>query len=165
MPKVKLDVGAEIDFLNKKEMDDALDGQMKKWRQLDRELLSGIKYMRIPRMVGQASGETLILGDTAPAVVGPESGYAWSVRRISIQGLTNGTTPDVVGVYRNDYSTVPVWQLNGNTPFQTFGKMEFILLGDETLVFYGTSVMATGYIIAAADVVQVPEQMLGKLAF
>lgn len=164
MAKVRLDVGAEVDFLNKDEMGDLLsDHARNQATARERERLSGVKYIRAPRMVGSQTSGTVALG-TAPPWVGPAQGYAWSVRRISASGLGTGNSPDILNIYRNGTQFDPVWQLNGNSFAYTFGKGEFVLLAGENIQCLSQgSMTSTTPVLFNMDVVEVPSEFLGKL--
>ena len=163
MPKVKLDVGAEVDFLNKGELDDSLGSFGDKQAEaLERERLQGIKYLRLPILVGTVSSGTSVCG-TQDITAGPANGYAWSIKRVYVNGL--GTT-DTFGIYRNGTNGFPVWQVTGSVPCVHFGKLDFVLLGGETLVGGGIGTIQTSntQITLNAEAIEVPQQFLGKLA-
>lgn len=161
MAKVKLDFGAEVDFLDKGQLDDSLDSYFNKQ---ESAALAGIKYFRLPALIGSVSSSAFNIGGSGPIQVGPRSGYAWSIRRLLINGLTAGTTPDVANFYRHP-GPQPLWQLNGNNFGQTFGRLELLFLPGEYLVAKSVgTVAATGQIIITGDAVEVPAEMIGKLA-
>lgn len=161
MAKVKLDFGAEFEVLTQGELDDSL------CRSYDRAALAmvrGIRYRRLPILSGAAVSGVLTLGVTAPES-GPDSGFAWSLRRIFVNGLTGGATPDVVQLFRNGGGEQPMWQISGASPGQTFGRLEAVLLGGETLVVASSGTFAaTGQITVSGELIEVPSEMLPKLA-
>jgi len=161
MAVVKLDFQAEVDILNKNELDQSLAAAHKSAFQ---SAIAGIKYMRIPRLVGQVSSNAIQLG-AGPIVCGPASGFAWSIRRLLVNGLTAGATPDVVNIYRNGIGSDPVWQFNGNSFGGTFGRLELVLLPNESLwVANVGSIAATGQITLTGEAVEVPAERMGALA-
>lgn len=186
MPKVKLDVGATIDFLNKDELNDALSEYRAQAEAAEYEKLRGIKYIRAPRIQGTVYNGTINGGATGPVVGtalatlggppwGPLQGYSWSVRRIAVWGLANvnGTNPDVVGIYRNTNTSPFMAQVTSNTPMITFPTLGLVIHGGDSLLLghvpnqvssntYGT--LAATYIAADFDVIEVPTETLGKLA-
>ena len=182
MTKVKLDIGTEIDFLNKGELDDALSENQKRATAIEREKLKGVKYIRAPRIQGTVyngtiGGSSTTLGTQALGGPpwGPQQGYAWSVRRIAVGGLANvnGTSPDVVGIYRNNTSSPPVAQVTANAPMVTFPTLGCTLLGGDSLLLgqvpnqissNTTGTLTATFIQADFDVIEVPAEMLGKLA-
>ena len=170
MSKVKLDVGATVDFLNK----DELDGVLKKYHEqaelAERAKLSGIKWMRLPRLYATPASGTVLLGEAWPGnsytdqLVGPNQGYVWAIRRLACNGLGTGASPDLLNIYRNGHTSDPIWQLNGNSFAYTFGKGEFLLYPDERLIARSVgSMTSTAQVTLTGDLVQVPSEMIGKL--
>jgi hypothetical protein len=90
MAKVKLELGAEFDLLNKDELTHALTGQSA-WQ---RAAAEGMRHIDIPLLQGTPSGGALTLGAQAiPAQwCGPRSGFVWRLERITVSGLTPGDT-------------------------------------------------------------------------
>lgn len=187
MPKVKLDVGATVDFLNADELDEALARDRAAGEAAEYEKLRGIKYIRAPRIqgtvyngtIGNPGGTTLPAGTLYATLGGPPwgplQGYSWSVRRIAVGGLANvnGTNPDVVGIYRNANTSPPMAQVTANSPVITFPTLGLVVHGGDSLllghipnqVSSNTSgTLAATYIAADFDVIEVPTEMLGKLA-
>jgi hypothetical protein len=161
MARVKLDFGAEVDFLDKGQLDDSLTRYFDKQ---ESARLAGIKYMRLPMLIGTVANSAFNIGGSGPQHCGPGSGYAWSIRRLLINGLTAGVTPDIANIYRHP-NLQPLWQLNGNSFGQTFGRLEMLFLPGEYLVVQSVgTVNATGQIIITGDAVEVPAEMIGKLA-
>lgn len=161
--KVMLKAGAEIDLLNRDELQDSLRRESQV-AELSR--LYGIKWMRLPEnLSGTAAGGVLTLGETAGDVVGPESGYAWVIKRLIVTGLTGGAAPDVVNLYRGTAAGTPLWQFNGGNFGYTFGKMELTLMGGEHLALASVGTFtSTSVITLAGELIEVPAQLLGKLA-
>jgi hypothetical protein len=187
MPKVKLDVGATVDFLNRDELDDALTEYQKRAQAMEYERLRGFKYIRAPRIqgtvysgtIGNAGGTTFPTGTLYATLGGPPwgplQGYSWTVRRIAVGGLANvnGTNPDTVGIYRNTNTAPLMCQLTANTPWVNFPTLGLVLHGGDSIILghvpnqvasntYGT--LASTYIAADFDVIEVPTELLGKLA-
>jgi len=161
MTAFSLAAGASIDILTQKELDDSLG------RANDaaaRAFVRGIKWMRLPQLRGIPSASAVTIGQQGDSA-GPASGYAWTIRRLAVSGLTAGSTPDVIAFYRNGTTTEPVWQVTGTLPFVTFGRLELVLLGGDTLVAGNVGTLAaTGTITLSGELVEVPQEMLGKLA-
>jgi hypothetical protein len=186
MAKTRLDVGAVVDFLTKGELDQSLEQYRAAADVAEQQALVGIKYMRAPRITGTVYGGTIgsIAGMTASPGLGgypwgPESGYAWSVMRISVGGLANvngtGTAyPDTVGIFRNNPAGHPLVTLNANAPYATFGKLNLVFFGGDTMYINQVpnqavgnttgTLQATGYLDVTCEVIEVPVAMLGKLA-
>lgn len=163
MAKVKLDFGAELDVLTQRELDDSLS---RAHGRAAYAMLRGIRYRRLPQLTGEAASGVLVLGATGGQVIaGPESGLAWSLRRIYVNGLTAGATPDVVALYRNGTAGQPIWQISGDVPQQTFGRLEAVLQGGETLIVASLGTFAaTGPITVSGELIEIPSEMLAKLA-
>ena len=183
MPKVKLDVGATVDFLNKDELADELDKNQQRAEAFDRERLAGVKYMRAPRIQGTVYSGTINGSSTGTGTNtqiggppwGPQQGYAWSVRRLCVGGLANAGTGicDIVGIYRNNVNSPPIAMVTANNPAAYFPTLGLVLNGGDCLLLghipnqvpsntYGT--LTGTFLQADFDVIEVPEQKLGALA-
>lgn len=184
MPKVKLDVGATVDFLSQDELEQSLSKAAREAQVSERQRLAGIKYMRAPRVQGTVYNGTINGSSTAVAGTnsslggppwGPQQGYVWTVRRIAIGGLANAGTSacDYVGVYRNNINSPPVAVISANTPNQNFTAMGCVLVGGDCLLLghvpnqaasntYGT--LTATFLAADFDCIQVPSELIGKLA-
>jgi hypothetical protein len=132
--------------------------------------LDGIKYFRLPRLYATPASGTVVLGESwsgqsyTGQVTGPNSGYVWSIRRLTANGLGTGTSPDVLNIYRNGFHSDPVWQLNGNNFGYTFGPTEMLLFPGEKLIAMSLgSLVATAQVTLTGDAIEVPQEMLGKL--
>lgn len=177
MAKVKIDFGAEIDTLNKDELDDSLAGQQKTLAEIQEAVaVRGIKYMRLPLMYGTAASGTVHIGgalasgggNATGAVSYPHSGYIWTVMRIGVSGLATGTAPDQLAIYRGGDEASGanyIGQISGNTPFLQFSKMQFLVKEGERIQLLSIgSLTSTAQIIVNGDVIEAPEEMLGKLS-
>ena len=163
MAKVKLDIGATIDTLSKSELDDSLAKYRQQADAYSQGAMRGFKYIRMGRLYATPTTGTVVIGTGYPNMA-PDSGYVWSVRRLSATGLGTGNAPDILNIYRNETNTDPVWQLTGTTWCSTFGKAEFLLLSGEFLMAKSLgSMISTSQITLSADVVEVPAEMIGKL--
>lgn len=167
MAEFKLSAGATIDLLTKGEMDDSL---AKAAQAAEYEKLRGIKWMRLPEtLTGKGASSKLSLGvDQGQPALGPRSGYAWVFKRLVVNGLTSGAggaTPDVVNLYHDGETGVPMWQFNGNNFGYTFGKLEVTLMGGETLALASVGTFAaTGQITLGGELIECPAELLAKLA-
>lgn len=159
MALVRFDVGTDADILTPREHKQQLAEQFGAW---ERAQLSGIKHLYLPMLQGQAVAGSLLLGQAAP-VCGPRDGYSWSVMALVVGGLTAGATPDVINFYLDNPTGNPWWQLNGNQFGETFGKLQRTIMGGSQLLVAGT-IVATGTITVTGEVIEVPTEMLGKLA-
>jgi hypothetical protein len=189
MTKVKLDVGATVDFLDKGELDDALAEHRAAGDAAEYEKLRGVKYIRAPRIQGTVyngtignAGGTLYPTGTLYATLGgppwgPLQGYSWSIRRIAAGGLSLAGTSacDFVGVYRNTNTSPLTAVLSANVPVVTFPTLGLVCHGGDSILIghvpnqvtsnvYGTLASTTTQIAVDFDVIEVPTEMLGKLA-
>lgn len=162
--KVQIKAGAEIDIPTRGEIREDLTDVVGVLGAELRADLRGVKWMRLPMLTGTVASSALTLGEGAH--VGPSQGYAWSLRRIVIDGLTSGATPDIMNMYRNAVTGVPpLWQFNGNNFGYTFGRLEMVLIGGDELMFANSGTLAaTGQIRVSGELVEVPAEMLAKLA-
>lgn len=151
--------GGVLDFLTRHELRDELTRHQAAIS--EREQLRAIKPIRFliqatganPFALGGASGEM---------AVGPESGFVWSVRHLVIEGMTTGTTPDVVNIKRSGSDRI-IWQLNGNVFCQTWGRGEILLNAGENLRFESVGTFAaTGAIVCHGMAECVPGEMAGR---
>lgn len=163
MPQVELKAGVKFDVLSKGELDSSL---MHYFAARETARLRGLKYMRLPEYLsGKASSSAISLGiERGQKPVGPGEGYAWTFRRLLVNGLTSGASPDVVNLYRGSSGTQPLWQFNGNSFAYTFGKGDIVLLGGETLALASVGTFsATGQVTLSGELIEVPAELLGKL--
>jgi hypothetical protein len=132
---------------------------------ITRERLRTIKPIRLPLVRGVASGSALTLGGdinttAGQTPVGPDLGFAWSIRHLVIEGMTAGATPDVLNILRNNRI---IWQLNGNVFAQTWGRGEIILNSGETLQYQSAGTFnSTAQIIVHGLAEQVAAEQIGK---
>ena len=161
MAKNRFDLGATFETLTREELGSELKHAAQTSQQ---EFARSVKYLRFgPFSTTIASNAFKIDGTTL--AIGPREGFVWTIRRMSIDGLGSGATPDVANVYRNNAGTGPrVWQFNGNNFAYTFGKTELLLLGGETISLVSSgSIAATGNIQWSADYLEVAAEEVFKL--
>lgn len=192
MAKWKFGIGEIFDTLTKGELDESLNAYRAQADAAQREAARGVKYMRLnPPVQGQASGSKLAMGGdfiTGPSASGgssvggqpgtpsqqPRSGYCWAVRRIAVQGLTNGTTPDIVNLFRRQSDAIAWqagpssvsggdWQFTGNNFAYTFAWGQLVFLEGETpiIVSQGTFA-ATGIVTLRMDFEELPQPEIWK---
>jgi hypothetical protein len=161
MVETRIQAGSVIDIPSTREISDLVSAQM-------REMYRGVKWLRLPQMGATASGSTLTINPQMTGVYcGPEQGYVWSIRRVVVDGMTSGATPDIVNMYRNAHTgQPPLWQFNGNNFGYTFGRLEMVLMSGDFLEFSSEGIQsfaATGLIRVSGEVLEVPAEMLAKL--
>ncbi len=168
MAKTKIDIGAVVDFLTKGELDDSLQHHIAEYaakREIAEQVhYEGIKYIRLPFLVGTAASGTLALGTNASSPqITPDQGYCWNITRLFINGL-NGA--DQAIIYRNDPSMPQnaLWQLTASVPCATFTKMGLVLNPGDVLTMKGIgSLTSTVQISMTGEAISVPAEMLAKL--
>lgn len=155
MAKVRLELGAELDLLNKGELADTL-AKHDSWQ---REAAFGLRHQDLPRMYGTVSGGAITLGADQPdqPTCGPDSGWYWAVSRISVDGLASG---DAVKVYKD---TKFLGWISYQPGFATFGIRECVLKPGDFLRVIGTGLTATGQIEVYGECVSVPGPMMWKV--
>ena len=166
MAKVKLSAGAEIDLLSPAEFRDGLasDAELR-----EIAALAGIRYMPdLQFLIGKAASSAISLGvDKGNPFVGPESGFIWSLSRLVVTGLQSGATPDTVIIQKNTTSTAAptFWEFDGNHSGATFGKLQLVLNGGDSLCLINSGTFnSTSTIILTGSAIEVPAQLAGKLA-
>lgn len=160
MSTVKLHAGAELHNMAPDEFRDILREE----NAIERARLRGIKQgMRIPySLQGVASGGLLVIGQAAQ--FSPQEGYVWDLRRLVVNGLTAGATPDIVNIYLNDAFNQAEWQLNGNSNGTAWGRGEFSMNSGHVLFVRSVgSFAATGTISLAGQYDEYPAEMAGKI--
>ena len=163
MPEVEIKGGLKVEIPSRHEIRQTI-GEEADAR--ERRLAQAFKWMRLPEIYGTPANSALSITSAANNGVqlGPQQGYAWCLTRIVIDGMTSGTTPDIVNMYRNGTSTAPLWQFNGNNFGYDFGKLRVTLMGGDELNFASVGTFAaTGRIRVSGELLEVPAEMLYKL--
>lgn len=155
MAKVKLQLGAELDLLNKQEMGELLT-KHDSWQ---REAAFGLRHQDLPRMIGTPNAGTLNLGANQPdqPTCGPKSGWYWAVKRVSVDGLATG---DAVKLYKD---TKFVCWISYQPGFATFGKDGLVMKAGDFLVISGTGLTTTAQVEVYGEAVSVPGPLMWKL--
>jgi hypothetical protein len=192
VPRWKFGIGEFFETLNKNELDDSLGTAVKSVIAAQREAARGVKYMRLtPPVTGQAVSTKLTMGGdfvTGTAVSGgsstggqpgapspqPRAGYCWAVRRAAVQGLTNGTTPDIVNLFRrqsdaNAWLAGPSsvsggdWQFTGNNFAYTFSWGQLVFFEGETPIIVSQgSFQSTTIVTFRMDFEELPQPEIWK---
>jgi hypothetical protein len=165
MPEVTIQGGLKVDIPSRQEIRDTFSTEMDA---RERQQARAFKWMRLPVYTGTpaASAVTIDSATNGGLELGPQQGYAWSIRRIVVDGMTaSSTTPDIINMYRNAItSQAPLWQFNGNSFGYTFGRLEMVIMGGDALKFASVGTFAaTGLIRVTGEVLEVPAEMLWKL--
>lgn len=96
------------------------------------------------------------------ASVGPSAGFIWSVMRITITAPTGAT--GTVGIYQNgnqptnivDPGAVPTY-------VRLWGKNQFVMRGNETVLLVGSGLVASSIITMTGQAIEVPLDMIAEL--
>lgn len=123
--------------------------RIEQYRVQEMERIRGRKPIRFRMNGSQAGTFTFMGGDSAvntssstPSIVGPDQGYAWSIRQLVIEGLTTGANQDLMNIRINNAQGPLFWNLTGNSFGSTFGRGELVLFGGESLFFQAGAVFA-----------------------
>lgn len=174
MADIQLQLSASLDGI-KKSVDQVHDG-LRDQTQFWQDYYRGIKWFRLPlSLQAQITGGAVNIGEsgTTPVIVGPEEGYAWSIMRLAVDGLAGGATPDVVQIFRsaNTAASPPLWTFSGNTqgglpgPQSLFPRLGLVMMGGDTINLVNSGALAaTGRVRLSGELIQVPAEMLAKLA-
>jgi hypothetical protein len=154
------DIGATLNSI-----DGRLERMDKRQADIERarvqEQISGVKAgLRLP-VIRQAGANPFTAGgDSLPFLQKPDEGRAWYLRHLSIQGLTSGSTPDVVNILRAGFV---IWQLTGNQTCQTWGKSDILVRPGESLSYQSVGTFAaTGVITITGGVDDWPAEKIGQ---
>ena len=156
MPKAELKAGRHIETLNQEELDAVLTRQTAAFFQEEARGYTTARFW---------DNETINTGAvTVPAhddtVFGPDQGLAWSVKRVSAQGLSAN---DVLKVFRND-PHVPGNFLGYITATSNFSPSKGVILrGGEKLVGTGAALTATGDVTVNGEATQSAELDIFKI--
>lgn len=153
--KTRLALNAEIDVLNKGEMEDALS-RHNAW---EREAAFGLRHQDLPKQIGVISGGNLAIGADQPdqQPCGPKSGWYWGVKRVSVDGLAAG---DAVKLYTG--SKFVCW-ITDQPGYVTFGKGCLVLRGGDFLRITGTGLTAAGPVEVYGETDSVPGPLSWKI--
>lgn len=83
MAKMILTPGGELDLVTPTDLQNHLDKQTRAIHQTIREEIRGVKHMRFRGQGNLSAASSTVIID------GPQAGYAWSIRRVSITGATS----------------------------------------------------------------------------
>jgi len=153
--KTRLELRAEIDVLNKDELDDALS----KHGAWEREAAFGLKHIDIPKMTGTPNGGSLALGGDQPdqPLIGPKSGAVWGIKRVSVDGLASG---DEVKLYKG--ARFVCW-ISYQPGYVTFGKGQLVLGDQDYLRITGSGLTTTSQVEVYGETDNVPAVMIWKI--
>jgi hypothetical protein len=108
MTKVAIAAGASYDLPGTGEMNDRFDRLDKKFAELTREQLRGVKLMRVPTLSTVAGSTTQIQipqSSSGYGLAGPESGFLWRIGRVTV--VSNGADNASWGLPATSSPAVP----------------------------------------------------------
>ena len=126
------------------------------------EEAKGVKAIRLPLVEAAGANPFSMGGDTGTGLLqAPEQGYIWSLRQLTIEGMTRTATPDIIQVRRGSALGQVIWELNGNSYSQTWGRGEIIIFSGETLFYQSVGTFNSTATIKAYGVAeQVPGEKI-----
>lgn len=156
--KVKLEAGANLDFITKDEMREVMHEANRSWVA---ETSNGIRYARIYATGVIAGGVLNIGGALSTGELGPAPGFVWDIRRLQIVGLQ---TADVATIYMNDANpTSEIADTTSVTGKAFLWSEQVILYPGDSLWVVGTGLTATGTITVTGQVREVPVTLAWRL--
>lgn len=158
--RVKLEAGAEFDFVTQDELRKTLAEYATAWRV---EHAKGPRPRRFSAMGTVAGGLVRIGGDERAGdggPLGPDAGFAWSVQRLTVRGL-NPAAESLSIYYGTDNPLSLV--MDGFSTIVAFAANDLILQGPESLFFGGTALVSAGPIIVTGTAMEVPIGLMYKL--
>lgn len=114
-----------------------------------------------------SAGTLSIVGGTNPnSNLAPNKGFAWSVRRVTVRGLSTG---DSIGIFRGgvlnpisgEFAGSEVLTLTAADPSDFITKGGLVIFSNEPLSVFGSSLTATGAIEIDGEAAEVPANMAG----
>lgn len=150
--------GGEINLLTQEELNQSLGTVVTGMQQEQARGLSTARFEGIGTIAG---GILAIPGVTGDYPMGPDTGFAWAVQRISCDGLG---TNDILKVYRNGvsgYGFIDI--LTAAKPSIRPGGKGVILRSGEQLVVTGAGLTATGDLVINGEALETSELDLYKL--
>jgi hypothetical protein len=155
--RFKLKAGSEVDVLTKDELRAGITEGTKSWFQ---ERARGVSTARFQATGTPDGSGNLVLPGPGERPMGPEVGFAWTVQRITADGLADG---DVLVVYRN--SATPSNRMGIITPDRFFhaGSKGALFRGDERIIITGAGLTATDDVTINGEAIDVSESDLYKV--
>ncbi len=160
MAEGKLQAGATLDLLNKRELREALDAASRDWFS---QVARGDRYRRFSAS-GAISGSAVSIGGARQrdAVLGPAEGFVWAVQRLAVGGLETESGIEAVSLYINDSGAASLVHpaIEG---YQAFGEHELVLYPGDVLLVEGASLASTGTVTVTGQAREVPLPLAWRL--
>lgn len=157
MPEVKLQAGAKLDVLNKRELKETLDTVTRDWFS---QVARGDRYRRFSAS-GTIAGAAVSIGGAVQrdAVLGPAEGFVWAVQRIALHGLD---LLETVELHLNDDGPASVVH-PAVDQYHAFGPYELVLYPGDTLLVVGTGLTSTGTVTVTGQARELPLPLAWRL--
>lgn len=163
---MKQDLGplGMIDLLTDSELRESLGHH---FDSIQRDWVRGIKLIRLPMGIGETDGSG---NQITPVIIqGPQSGYIWDVKRVTISGpaIYTSTGAPFVNLYRASTASdiadnnLLSGLVTGNATY--FPKLTMTFFGGESMAFSGGSFGDSSTFYINGQVLEVPAEMVGKL--
>lgn len=157
--KFKINAGAEIDVLNKEELQETLGSWFT-------EISRGVRFRQISAQ-GTVSGGVWTIGGNAPDnhkdPLGPSNGFLWAVTRLALAGGGVVLGTDLWNVYVNEIAPSKLVQ-SGLTRFAMYDVPVLILQGGDRLAAAGAGTGVAGTdVTISGQVVEIPVQLAWQL--
>ena len=148
--KVKLEAGAEFDFLTKDELRKVLADWMV-------ETVKGARPVRFSGMATIDAAHTVQLGGSSSSdptgTWGPDAGFVWTVRRLAVRGIN--PSAESLSLYINNESPLSLVR-DTITGYVDFSTSELIVQGPEKLLLVGNSLNSTGNVFVSGAAIEFP---------
>jgi hypothetical protein len=157
--KAKFDIGAELNFITKEEMDQALRGWMA-------ESVRGIRFVPFYGQFAKTGATFTISPNTvgigSQGSLGPAAGFLWSVMQVAVFG-PGVAAGDLFQVFDNDTSASRVRVPNLTNAGKSFNKGEFVLRGPNKIMVTGASTGTGTEIFVSGTAIEVPDTLAWQL--
>ena len=157
--KAKINAGADIDFLTKDELTEALAAWMG-------EVARGITFRQFSARTDVVGGVWTIGGnqaDNRSNILGPAEGFKWSITRMYVSGTGVVPGTDLFSVYIDELSSSKL-VVSGLTRGKEWDPAVFPLQGGEKIALSGVGTGATGTeVTVSGAAIELPNQLAWQL--
>lgn len=160
MAKVQILPGHEYDIVSPAELHHAFQREQERMDAFMRDSVRGIKPLRL-----QPQYQEVAAGAFSGVIMGPASGYAWVVKRLTTYGIAAAdVNTAVINLYFGAEATDSLFidQLIPNAAWK--GSADCLVVNSgEDLFILGTGVPSTSQVLVTGFAVEVPSEMIGKV--
>lgn len=155
MAEIQLKAGAKFNLLDRHELRDELTRHQASWMT---EVARGIRPRRFSIVGDATAGGALNIGETGDQRIGPDQGYTWLLKRLSVSNYTPASQS--LGLYHSstEGSAAIIPFLAASTTL----TIDEIIPGGERLIVIGT-VAASARVWVTGSVWEAPEALAWKL--